>query len=96
MKEKQSRQTCLNTRDTLLSKKSLFCKKKKKEETSCRVAICIIYRLRMTNRCLKLRNLMTNIETGKYSEISDVDTAIRELAIIFQALPSVPSHAQVF
>lgn len=38
---------------------------------------------------------MTNIETGKYSEISDVDTAIRELAIIFQALPSVPPNAQV-
>lgn len=94
MKGEQSRQTCLNTRNTLLSKKSLFCKKKKKK--SCRVAICIIYRLRMTNRCLKLRNLMTNIETGKYSEISDVDTAVRELAIIFQALPSVPSHAQVF
>lgn len=37
---------------------------------------------------------MTNIETGKYSEISDVEAAIRELSIIFQALPSVPPNAQ--
>lgn len=50
----------------------------------------------MTNRCHKLRNLMTNIETGKYSEISDVEAAIRELSIIFQALPSVPPNAQVY
>lgn len=39
---------------------------------------------------------MTNIETGKYSEISDVEAAIRELSIIFQALPSVPPNAQVY
>lgn len=39
---------------------------------------------------------MTNIETGKYSDISDVEAAIRELSIIFQALPSVPPNAQVY
>lgn len=39
---------------------------------------------------------MTNIETGKYSDISDVEAAKRELSIIFQALPSVPPNAQVY
>lgn len=86
--------TCLNSCINMFHKRSLVLKKK-----CCKIAIritWIIYRLRMTNRCHKLRNLMTNIETGKYSDISDVEAAKRELSIIFQALPSVPPNAQVY